>query len=68
MMIIQNLHGAALLIIGIASLLGGCAFYFLIIGVFEMAAAVISLGAFITLAVVVWRRPDEESEERRPQA
>lgn len=48
---IRNLHGAALLSIGIASLLGGCAFYFLIIGVFETAAAIIGLGAFVALAI-----------------
>jgi len=65
---IQKLHGAALFTIRVASLLGGCAFYFLIIGVLEMAAAVISLGFFIALAVVVWRRPDEDSEGRGPQA
>jgi len=65
---IRNLHGAALLIIGIASLLGGCAFYFLIVGVFEMAAAVISLGCFIALAAYVWTRPDDDSAGKGPQA
>ena len=64
---IQNLHGAALMIIGVAWLLGGCALYFLINGVFEMGAAVISLSAFIALAVVVWRRPSDESAGRGPQ-
>jgi hypothetical protein len=68
MMNIERLHGAALFTAGGATLLGGCAFYFLIIGVFEMAAAIISLGAFIALAGVVWTRPDDESTEREPQA
>ncbi len=65
---IQHLHGVALVAIGVASLLGGCAFYFLIIGVFEMAAAIISLGAFVALAAVVWTRRDGESTGRGPQA
>jgi len=58
---IQKVRGAVLFTIGIASLLGGCAFYFLIIGVFEMVAAIIGLGAFVALAVVVWTRSDDES-------
>ncbi len=65
---IQHLHGAALFTVGVASLLGGCAFYFLIIGVFEMAAAIISLGVFVALAVVVWTRSKDESTGRGPQA
>ncbi len=65
---IQHLHGVALVAIGVASLLGGCAFYFLIIGVFEMAAAIISLGVFVALAALVWTRPDGGSTGRRPQA
>jgi len=65
---IWHLHGVALVAIGVASLLGGCAFYFLIVGVFEMAAAIISLGTFIALAAFVWTRADDESLGRGPQA
>ena len=65
---IQHLRGVALVGIGVASLLGGCAFYFLLVGVFEMAAAIISLCAFIALAAVVWTRSRDESAGRGPQA
>ncbi len=65
---IQQLRGVALFAIGVASLLSGCAFYFLIIGVFEMAAAIISLGVFVALAALVWTRPSRESTGRWPQA
>jgi hypothetical protein len=65
---IQHLHGVGLLAIGVASLLSGCAFYFLIIGVFEMTAAIISLGVFVALAALVWTRSDRESTGRGPQA
>ncbi len=65
---IQHLHGVALVAIGVASLLGGCAFYFLIVGVFEMGAAIISLCALVVVAAIVWTRPDGGSTGRRPQA
>ncbi len=65
---IQQLRAVPLLALSVAALLGGCAFYFLIIGVFEMAAAIISLGVFVALAALVWTRRDEESTGRRPQA
>ena len=65
---IQHLRGAALFAVGVASLLSGCAFYFLIIGVFEMAAATISLGTFVALAVIVWTRSKDESTGRGSQA
>ena len=68
MMNIQHLRGPALFTVGAATLLGGCTFYFLIVGVFEMAAAIISLGTFIALAAFVWTRADDESLGRGPQA
>jgi glucose dehydrogenase len=64
---IKHLHGVALFTAGVASLLVGCAFYFLIIGVFEMTAATISLVAFIVLATVIWTKPDKESTRRGSQ-
>ena len=65
---LQQLRGVALFAVSGASLLCGCAFYFLIIGVFEMAAAIISLGVFVALAALVWTRPDSESTERGTRA
>ena len=65
---IQHLRGAALFALGVVSLLGGCAFYFLIIGVFEMAAAIISLCAFVALAAVIWTKTDDESAGGGPKA
>ena len=53
---------------GAAGLLSGCAFYFLIVGVFELAAAIISLCIFVALAAVVWTGPDSEPTGRGPQA
>ena len=64
---IQRLRGVALFAVSVASVLCGCAFYFLIIGVFEMAAAIISLGVFVALAALVWTRSDRESTGRGPQ-
>jgi len=63
---IEHLHGVALFTVGVASLLVGCAFYFLIIGVFEITVATISLVAFIAMAAVVWAKPDKESSGRGP--
>jgi hypothetical protein len=39
----------------ITAFAGGVAFYFTIIGVFELPAACISLGLFVGLAITAWR-------------
>ena len=65
---IEQLRGILLFAVSIGSILGGCAFYFLIIGVFEMGAAIIGLCVFVAVAAVVWTRPEGESTGRRPQA
>ena len=57
---IKTLRGFRLPIAGAACLFAGLAFYFLIIGIFEITAAIVSLAAFFTLAVIVWKRSDVE--------
>lgn len=43
----------------IATLLGA-AFFFAIVGVFGLPAAIVALALFIALAVLVFRRPQDE--------
>ena len=55
---LQHVRGVALLAAGVAALLLGTAFYFFIVGIFELPAATIALTAFLILAVTVWCRRD----------
>jgi hypothetical protein len=65
-MSIPRLHGPALVGSAIVALLVGFAFYVFLIGIFERAAAVISLALFVTIAAITWTRPDSESNGKVP--
>jgi hypothetical protein len=64
---IRNLQGVSALTAAAIAIAAGVAFYFLIIGVAELPAAIGSLAAFWVLAVLVWRRTDQESPSRGPK-
>ena len=63
---IARLHGPALAGSVMIALLVGFAFYVLLIGIFERAAALISLALFLTMAAITWTRPDSESNTKGP--
>jgi hypothetical protein len=63
---IPRLHGPALVGSAVIALLVGFAFYAFLIGIFERAAAAISLALFVTIAAIVWTRPDSESNTKGP--
>ncbi len=57
-------HGHAKRWLGsLLTLLLGAAFFFIIIGVFGMPASLGGLGAFVVIAIAIFRRP----QEGRPQ-
>jgi hypothetical protein len=61
-----RLRGSALAASAAIAILVGFMFYVVLIGIFERAAALISLIVFVRAAAFVWTRPDSESNGTGP--
>jgi hypothetical protein len=59
-----RLHGSVLVASAVVALLVGFVFYVFLIGIFERAAAIISLVIFVRIAAFAWTLPDSESNEK----